>query len=309
MLDEVADAGYAGNRPGTSRLLRRQRYARVQPEARELALSGGFFELPFSDPAAMPDAMRDLDSLLDVFDAAPPRDGALKPKPTLADIGSDLRRAGHSRPGATTASASTPTVEAIRGRHRDGSRMLPRTRLRAHPSSRDRHVHRSALGDIEKRSSSPRSACASTPGTCCSAVAIRCGRCRTGASASTTSISRTRAGGRRRHRPRGGARRRDLARHAFCRLGEGDLDVDAVLEEFAAATRAGSWSSRTCFPTRHESGRGADQRANREYLPRAGLLMAIFRLGLAGAGRMGRNHLKAIAGVRCGQGDGDRRAR
>ena len=93
VLDEVAGAGYAGIDLGPIGYLGDRNSLASALESRGLILSGGFFELPFSDPRAMQGAVPGLVALLDVFDSAPPPHGALKPKPTLADAGSDLRRA------------------------------------------------------------------------------------------------------------------------------------------------------------------------------------------------------------------------
>src|SRR5438309_8072066 len=95
VLDEVAGAGYAGVDLGPLGYLGYGDDLASNLRRRNLALAGGFFELPFSELDKMPRALRDLGALLDVFDAAKSNHG-LKPKPTLADIGSDLRR---SRPG------------------------------------------------------------------------------------------------------------------------------------------------------------------------------------------------------------------
>src|SRR3984893_16216536 len=93
VLDEVAGAGYAGIDLGPVGYLGDRDTLASALASRGLTLCGGFFELPFSDPAAMPAALHGLSDLLDVFDSAPPPGGGLKPKPTLADAGSDLRRA------------------------------------------------------------------------------------------------------------------------------------------------------------------------------------------------------------------------
>src|SRR3984893_16181680 len=93
VLDEVAGAGYAGIDLGPVGYLGDRDGLASALSSRGLLLCGGFFELPFSDSPAMRAALPGLAALLDVFDSAPPPDGALKPKPTLADAGSDARRA------------------------------------------------------------------------------------------------------------------------------------------------------------------------------------------------------------------------
>ncbi len=93
VLDEVARAGYEGIDLGPIGYLGRGGVLAEALASRGLTLCGGYLELPFSDPAAMPAALRNLADLLDLFDAAPQRQGRPRPKPTLADAGSDLRRA------------------------------------------------------------------------------------------------------------------------------------------------------------------------------------------------------------------------
>ena len=70
VLDEVAGAGYAGIDLGPIGYLGDGDELASSLRRRKLALSGGFFELPFSDLTRMPAALRGLGSLLDVFDAA-----------------------------------------------------------------------------------------------------------------------------------------------------------------------------------------------------------------------------------------------
>src|ERR1700675_1945109 len=78
VLDEVAGAGYEGIDLGRVGYFGERVSLAAALDSRGVTLCGGFFELPFSDPAAMAGAMSGLDALLDVFDSAPPRDGALK---------------------------------------------------------------------------------------------------------------------------------------------------------------------------------------------------------------------------------------
>ncbi|HSS95044.1 MAG TPA: TIM barrel protein [Candidatus Dormibacteraeota bacterium] len=93
VLDEVAGAGYAGVDLGPVGYFGQGDELASALASRGLVLCGGFFELPFSDPQAMLAAMPGLSALLNVFDSAPTADAGLKPKPTLADAGSELRRA------------------------------------------------------------------------------------------------------------------------------------------------------------------------------------------------------------------------
>jgi len=94
VMDEVAAAGYAGIDLGPPGYLASKEDLGEELRRRKLGLAGGFFELPFSDPAAMKQAMPGLDGLLDIFDAV--HAGEPKPRPTLAHASNEARLA---RPG------------------------------------------------------------------------------------------------------------------------------------------------------------------------------------------------------------------
>ena len=92
-------------------------------------------------------------------------------------------------------------------------------------------------------------------------------------------------------------------REAFCALGGGDLDADAVLDGLRRIS-FGGWLvvEQDILPRSAErfARAAAEQRHNREFLAarggcRAWRHHAPFRLGLIGAGRMGRTHLRALA--------------
>jgi inosose dehydratase len=89
LLDAVASAGYAGVDLGPVGYLGTGAVLAHRLRSRSLGLAGGYLELPFSQPGEMPAALAGLGALLDVFDAV--RDGAERPKPTLADAGSPER--------------------------------------------------------------------------------------------------------------------------------------------------------------------------------------------------------------------------
>jgi inosose dehydratase len=89
LLEWVARAGYAGIDLGPVGYLGTGEQLVSRLSASALGISGGYFELPFGDPAALADALPELDALLDVLDAVAP--DPLAPKPTLADAGSPER--------------------------------------------------------------------------------------------------------------------------------------------------------------------------------------------------------------------------
>jgi len=96
VLDEVAAAGYAGIDLGPVGFLGRGAELRERLDSRNLGLVGAYIELPYADPEALHRALPALDELLDTFDEAGPNRDAPPPRPTLADAGSDARR---QRPG------------------------------------------------------------------------------------------------------------------------------------------------------------------------------------------------------------------
>jgi inosose dehydratase len=92
VLDAVQAAGYRGIDLGPVGYLGTGDELARRLADRGLGLAGGYLEMPFSEPEKLAAALPELDALLDTFDAVSGI-GALPPKPTLADFGSDLRRA------------------------------------------------------------------------------------------------------------------------------------------------------------------------------------------------------------------------
>lgn len=93
ILDVVSKAGYRGIDLGPAGYLGKGDELKKRLQDRKLGLAGGYLELPYSEPSRMKAALHELDILLDVFDAAGVPESGLKPKPTLADLGSDKRKA------------------------------------------------------------------------------------------------------------------------------------------------------------------------------------------------------------------------
>ena len=269
VLDEVAAAGYAAIDLGPAGYLGDRDTLAGALESRGLALCGGFFELPFSDPAAMASAMRGLDELLDLFDAAPPRDGAFKPKPTLADAGSDLRRA---RPFQAARNRSLGFEAAAWKRFATGVEMaVARCRERGYEAA----LHHEPGTHIEAPWEISAALEYTSIGLC-----LDTGHLLLGGGDPLRALQDW--GDRINHVHLKDARKsvvediiREEApvaeiwhRHAFCRLGEGDLDVDAVLEYLRRHYTGWLVVEQDVLPDPDRmSGRPAlDQRANREFL-------------------------------------------
>jgi inosose dehydratase len=99
VLDLVAEAGYVGIDAGPVGFLGRGEELTERLAARNLAICGGYIELPFHEPQRMEPALAELDALLEVFDAALPVNRSLDlpaPKPTLAALGTERK---HALPG------------------------------------------------------------------------------------------------------------------------------------------------------------------------------------------------------------------
>jgi inosose dehydratase len=91
VLDQVAAAGYAGIDLGPVGYLGDgERLGELLAE-RGLGLAGAYVELPYSDPGALEGAVGELDAILDVFDAVRSYLAGPTPRPTLADKGSKRR--------------------------------------------------------------------------------------------------------------------------------------------------------------------------------------------------------------------------
>ena len=265
VLDEVAGAGYTGIDLGPVGYFGRGKELADSLSSRDLGLSGGFFELPFSDRERMPQALKDLDGLLDVFDAVASQDG-LKPKPTLADAGSDLRR---SRPGQGATDRSLGfSGEQWKRFAEDLEAAIAKCRERGYEPTfhHETGTHVEAPWEIEKVLE------LTSIGLCLDTGHLLLGG---GDPARAMREWRDRIN----HMHLKDAKRsvveqivREAApvseiwkRQAFCRLGEGDLDVDGVLEQLKDGYSGWLVVEQDVLPDR-DGRAAADQRANREYL-------------------------------------------
>ncbi|MFI5283578.1 MAG: sugar phosphate isomerase/epimerase family protein [Candidatus Dormibacterales bacterium] len=272
LMDEVAAAGYAGIDLGPVGYLGDGAELAQALSRRSLGLAGGFFELPFSDPNAMGAALAGLDSLLDVFDAVGPGHG-LKPKPTLADAGTDARRA---RPAQSALDRSLGLDGEGWKRFAEGVELaVARCRERGYEPTfhHETGTQVEAVWEIEKVLE------LTSIGLC-----LDTGHLLLGGGDPTVAVRDW--GPRINHLHLKDARRdvveqivREVApvseiwkRKAFCRLGEGDLDVEAVLDWVRTAYSGWLVVEQDVLP---DAGNplgqpAADQRANRQYLAARG---------------------------------------
>ncbi|MFJ5861159.1 TIM barrel protein [Pseudarthrobacter sp. NPDC092439] len=95
--DEVCSTlsahGYTGVDLGPLGFLGRGAGLRERLSRYGLSLAGGWIDLPFSDPSAFPASLPVLAEALDIFGEGRAENHELLPLPTLADSGSELRRA------------------------------------------------------------------------------------------------------------------------------------------------------------------------------------------------------------------------
>jgi inosose dehydratase len=103
VLDQVAAAGYAGIDLGPVGYLGSGTRLGELLAERGLGLAGGYLELPYADHDALEQALGELDALLATFDAVRPYLPGPPPRPTLADAGSPRRR---SQPGRSAGQPS-----------------------------------------------------------------------------------------------------------------------------------------------------------------------------------------------------------
>lgn len=271
VMDEVAAAGYAGIDLGPAGYLAPKESLGEELRRRNLGLAGGFFELPFSDPAAMKASMKGLDELLDVFDAASPE--GLKPRPTLADASSDARRA---RPAQAALDHRLGFDDEGWRKFADGVAMaLARCRERGYEPTfhHETGTYIEAKWEIEKLLE------LTEIGLC-----LDTGHLLLGGGDPVVALREWRS--RINHLHMKDARRdvvqeiiREVLpvaeiwrRKAFCRLGDGDLDVDAVLAEVRAGYSGWLVVEQDVLPdSNNPLGTPArDQRDNRKFLAARG---------------------------------------
>ncbi|MBD8585630.1 TIM barrel protein [Frigoribacterium sp. CFBP 13729] len=100
LVDVLAESGYAGVDLGPVDYLGRGDELRARLARSGLELAGGWVQLPFSDDDAFDAALPQLHEALRIFAEASADGPSRLPLPTLADDGSDARRAGPGRGAA-----------------------------------------------------------------------------------------------------------------------------------------------------------------------------------------------------------------
>ena len=276
VLDQVAAAGYAGIDLGPVGYLGRgERLGELLAE-RGLGLAGAYVELPYADHEALERALPELDAILDAFDAVRPYLSGPPPRPTLADNGSQERR---NHPGRSVRDHSLGFGAEAWKRFAAGlARVIERCRDRGyeptfHPET---GTHVEAPWEIERVLE------VSDVGLC-----LETGHMLLGGGDPVAML--TGFGDRVNHVHLKDARLPVMAqiiadeapvteiwtREAFCALGDGDLDTDAVLDGLRRIS-FGGWLvvEQDILPRSAErfARAAAEQRHNREFLAARGLL-------------------------------------
>jgi len=274
VLDAIQQAGYAGIDLGPPGYLGNGAELRTRLESRGLHLAGGYLAMPFSEPARMPAATDELRGLLDVFDGV--RDsGSVPVRPTLADAGSAARRrtpgrAHDDRSLSLDAAGWSDFAEGI-------TRAAGLCRERGYEPT----FHHHGASYIETREEIEEMLRRTDVGLCLDTGHMVLG-------GGDPLRAATDWSGRINHLHLKDVRRsvidRVIAREglmidfwregAFCPLGDGDLDIDGILQAIRGAGFSG-WIvvEQDMLPRPDESSSRAarDQRRNRDYLRARGL--------------------------------------
>ena len=274
LLDQVAGAGYAGVDLGPVGYLGTGEELADRLESRHLGLAGGYLELPFSDPAALEASLPELDQLLDIFDSVRGNE-VPRPRPTLADAGSPERAA---LPGRAAIDPSVGFDDAGWARFADGVKVAT-ARCRERGYEPTFHHHTATF--VEARWEIERMLELTDIGLCLDTGHLLLGR-----GDPVTAVREW--GSRINHVHLKDARLEVLnaiveegapveaiwRRRAFCRLGDGDVDVDGVLSALRELDYRG-WLvvEQDIIPSPDEplDRPAEEQRANREFLRERGI--------------------------------------
>jgi len=276
VLDAVAGAGYAGIDLGPVGFLGTGDLLRRRLTERGLALAGGWVQLRLTDPDGLAEDLGVLDAALTVFaDALDAADGAPPPRPTLADAGSPARAAN---PGAGRDRPELWLDDAGWDRLADG---LGRATDRCRARGLEPTFHHHACTYVEAPHEIDRLLERTDVGLCLDTGHLLLG-------GGDAAVALKEWGDRINHVHLKDARVEVLdgvvadragmeavwRRGAFCRLGEGDLDVGRFLDGLLATGYSG-WivveQDRIPGPGDPPSRAEADQRHNREVLRRKGI--------------------------------------
>jgi inosose dehydratase len=272
LLDWVSDAGYIGIDLGPLNYLGTTETLAGRLADRGLGLAGGYLELPFSEPEKLHGALAELDALLDVFDSV--AELSPKPKPTLADAGSPVR----SRyPGRAALDPSVGLDDAAWKRFADGlARAVDRCRVRGY----DPTFHHHTATYVEAQWEIERLLEVSDIGLCLDTGHLLLGRGEPLAAihdwserinqvhlkdALLSKLEQIVA--------EAAPVEEIWRRQAFCALGDGDIDIAAVLDALASIDYSG-WLvvEQDVLPDPANPRRPAlEQRRNRQYLREHGL--------------------------------------
>jgi inosose dehydratase len=270
VLDEVAGAGYAGIDLGPVGYLGRGSELLDRLVSRGLGLAGAYIELPYADAAALRGSMGMLDELLDALDEAGRVDSAPPARPTLADAGSESRRAHPGGDNGMDAGAWRRFAAGL-------GEVVRHCRDRGHEPT----FHFETGTHVAKPAEIERVLEVSDVGVCMDTghfllaggdpvAAIRAWASRINHVHLKDATRSVMAGIVRDDVPASAI----WDRSAFPALGDGDLDADGAIAALREIGYAG-WlvvEQDTLPRTRHEFERAArDQRANREFLARRGL--------------------------------------
>ena len=273
LLDWVSESGYAGIDLGPVGYLGTTETLAERLADRELALAGGYLELPFSEPDELPVALAELDDLLEIFDSAgpcPPR----PPRPTLADAGSPVR----SRyPGRAAIDPSVGLDQAGWSRFAEGvARAVARCRERGYEPT----FHHHTATYIEAHWEIERLLELTDVGLCLDTGHLLLGRGEpiTAIRDWATRINQVHLKDARLSRleeivAQAAPVEEIWRRQAFCALGDGDIDIVGVLAALGEIGYSG-WLvvEQDVLPDPENPGQPArDQRRNREYLRTHGL--------------------------------------
>jgi inosose dehydratase len=275
VLDQVAAAGYAGIDLGPVGYLGSGARLGELLAERGLGLAGAYLELPYADRDALDQVLPELDALLETFDAVRPYLTGPAPRPTLADNGSKARR---ERPGRAAEDRSAGLTAAEWQRFGEGlARVVAQCRDRGYEPT----FHPETGTYVEAPWEIERVLDVSDVGLCLETGHMMLGGGDPAAMlrAWAERINHVHLKDAVRTVMKGivedGAPVTEIwSREAFCALGNGDLDVQEILDGLQTAGFSG-WLvvEQDILPRTAErfARAAADQRDNRAYLSERGL--------------------------------------